>query len=186
MIKSIKAGERYINLKASAAALIIYKQQFGKEYTQDYQDAQSGKGAAQTGYQLVWSLAKCADNSIPDPEIWLKTLGKDFDIAQAVKTAAELIYESMGEFAEDKGDSEEDTDNSNLSERIAAVALRCGFTIADMNEVSISFLIRCVNEHIDIVSGGKSGKKNNVNKSVRTADSTDISSLVSKLTGGRV
>lgn len=168
MVRTIKAGKRLINIKACAAVLILYKQQFGREYTEDYE---SGDPVV-TGINLVWCMAKCADESIPDPENWLKELGTKLDIMEAVSTASALMYESMGEYT--GGDTE--TTDPNLSERLTAAALKCGFSVADLRDVSISFLLTSISEHIDM-DGGK--KKESGTKTARKATEDDVNKLIS-------
>lgn len=171
MEKTIAYKGGTFNLRASAAVMIIYKEQFGAEYTEDFDKAVNDpKWAVRVGYRLLWAMAKCADDTIADPDNFIDSLGEDFDLLSAVDSAAELMRKSLGEFAAEKSenDSEEAAEpDGELSERLVASALRCGFSVADLNKISVGFLLRCINANLE-------GRQQSSGDNVKIADENDI------------
>lgn len=178
--KTVKYSNGQFNMRASAASLITYREQFGVEYTSDFSAAvKSPLTAVKVGYRLIWAMAKCADNAIPDPETFREMLGDDFDILGAVDDAAELMHKSLGGYAEETADGEVTEDDENLSEKMTGFALRCGFSVADLNDISVGFLLRC----IENFSGDGSSKSNTADSGVRDATADDVANFV-KFLGG--
>lgn len=170
MEKTIAYSGGKFNLRASAAVMIIYKEQFGVEYTEDFSAAiMAPAEAVKVGYRLLWAMAKCADDTIPDPDIFIDGLGEDFDLLGAVDSAAELMRKSLGEFAaEESGTEEEASEPDNeLSERLVASALRCGFSVADLNRISVGFLLRCISANLE-------GRSRSDGDNIKIADENDI------------
>ena len=98
--------------------MIVYKEQFGAEYTDDFNRAvKDPVKAVSVGYRLLWAMAKCADDTIPDPDVFFDGLGDDFDLLGAVDTAAELMRKSLGEFAVC------DTENADTGEEAASTSV---------------------------------------------------------------
>lgn len=172
MEKTIAYKGGTFNLRASAAVMIVYKEQFGAEYTDDFNRAvKDPVKAVSVGYRLLWAMAKCADDNIPDPDVFFDGLGEDFDLLGAVKDAADLMKKSLGEFAADNTDvsdtADEDVENDRgISERLVAVALRCGFSVVDLNKISLGFLLRSINASL-----GDSKKSDD---NIKIADENDI------------
>ena len=170
MEKTIAYSGGKFNLRASAAVMIIYKEQFGVEYTEDFSAAiMAPAEAVKVGYRLLWAMAKCADDTIPDPDIFIDGLGEDFDLPGAVDSAAELMRKSLGEFAvEESGTEGEVSEPDNeLSERLVASALRCGFSVSDLNRISVGFLLRCISANLE-------GRSRNDGDNIKIADENDI------------
>ena len=172
MEKTIKYSGGTFNLRASAAVLIVYREQFDIEYTEDFNKAmESTIVAVEVGYRLLWAMAKCADDTIPDPDIFIDGLGEDFDLLGAVKDAADLMKKSLGEFAADNTNVSDTADEAvendrGISERLVAVALRCGFSVVDLNKISLGFLLRSINASL-----GDSKKSDD---NIKIADENDI------------
>lgn len=170
MTKTIAYGGGTFNLRASVAVLIVYKEQFGVEYTEDFRNAmESPLGAIKAGYRLIWAMAKCADDSISDPDTFREMLGDDFDILGAVDSAAELMRKSLGEFISEGNDTAENAagGDENLSESLVNSALRCGFSVSDLNHISVGFLLRCLSERLE-------GKQAESADNIKIADENDI------------
>ena len=170
MTKTIAYSGGTFNLRASAAVLIVYKEQFGIEYTEDFRNAlKSPLGAIKAGYRLIWAMAKCADDSISDPDAFREMLGDDFDILGAVDSAAELMRKSLGEFVSEGVPESGDVsgEQENISEGLVNSALRCGFSVADLNHISVGFLLRCLSERLE-------GKQAESTDNVKIADENDI------------
>ena len=170
MEKTIAYSGGTFNLRASAAVMIIYKEQFGVEYTEDFSAAiMAPAEAVKVGYRLLWAMAKCADDTIPDPDIFIDGLGEDFDLLGAVDSAAGLMRKSLGEFAaEESGTEGEASEPDNeLSERLVTSALRCGFSVADLNRISVGFLLRCISANLE-------GRSRSDGDNIKIADENDI------------
>lgn len=92
MEKTIYIDEKPVRLRSTAALAKLYKAQFGRDYFADLLKlAKASGGAKKTGklnlaqlsfenldhfdmemvYDLVWTMAKAADPSVPDPITWL-------------------------------------------------------------------------------------------------------------------
>lgn len=182
MIKTIRYNGGCFNVSAAAASLIIYKEQFGCEYLEDYiKSVGNALDGGVTGYRLVWSMAKCADRSIPDPNEFGRMLGKDFDLMGAVEACAEIMIKSMGEFLtgeddESGSDDGEESGIDTLSERLVAAAVRVGLSVEDLYSVSVGFLLRALNAYY------KTSGKNDENK-VKRADENDINAFLAFMKG---
>ena len=170
MEKTIAYSGGKFNLRASAAVMIIYKEQFGVEYTEDFSAAiMAPAEAVKVGYRLLWAMAKCADDTIPDPDIFIDGLGEDFDLIGAVDSAAELMRKSLGEFAAEESGTEGEVSkpDNELSERLVASALRCGFSVSDLNRISVGFLLRCISANLE-------GRSRSDGDNIKIADENDI------------
>ena len=170
MEKTIAYNGGKFNLRASAAVMIIYKEQFGVEYTEDFSAAiMAPAEAVKVGYRLLWAMAKCADDTIPDPDIFIDGLGEDFDLLGAVDSAAELMRKSLGEFAAEESGTEGEVSepDNELSERLVASALRCGFSVSDLNRISVGFLLRCISANLE-------GRSRSDGDNIKIADENDI------------
>lgn len=103
---------RQVKFKSTGAFLLRYKAQFGRDALQDIfklQDAVDSKNRIknidaldlEVFYNLVWTLAKTADPSIPPPLEWLDTFG-EFPLAEIVPEVIDLIFSSLGTTVEPK------------------------------------------------------------------------------------
>ncbi len=96
MEKTLNIGGKNVTFKCTAGTLLRYKQEFGKEFLADaaelmkFEDSKTKKKVESSDgkitfkdeydftklnleliYNLAWAMAKTADNSIPDPLMWL-------------------------------------------------------------------------------------------------------------------
>ena len=89
MEKTVYIDEKPVRLKSTAAITKKYKAQFRRDYFADMLKIAkvfgNGKDKKLSGisyedlgeldmdvlYDIIWTMAKMADNSIPDPETWL-------------------------------------------------------------------------------------------------------------------
>lgn len=103
---------RQVKFKSTGAFLLRYKAQFGRDALQDIlriQSAIDNKGRIknidtldlEVFYNLIWTLAKTADPSIPPPLEWLDTFG-EFPLAEIVPEVIDLIFSSLGTTVEPK------------------------------------------------------------------------------------
>ena len=103
---------RQVKFKSTGAFLLRYKAQFGRDALRDIfklQDAVDSKNRIknidaldlEVFYNLVWTLAKTSDPSIPPPLEWLDTFG-EFPLAEIVPEVIDLIFSSLGTTVEPK------------------------------------------------------------------------------------
>lgn len=185
MVKTLTGAGGDFNIRAAAAVLIIYKEQFGIEYTEDFARVGVNEAyAVQVGYRLIWSMARAADPNIMDPDKFARWVGADFDLMGAVEQAAEMMHKSLAEFAAEETESGADsgTDDSgadDLSERLVSYAIRCGFSVEDMYHVSVGFLLRSINQRF---ANTEQTEKSNKDE-IKTATDKDIAAFTAFLKG---
>lgn len=170
MEKTIKINGKDINFKATCGTLCIYKQQFGAEYCDElyrvktmedtglYTPDQIYLEQYAISYRFIWAMAKNADKSLPDPERWAEQF-KKFPMQEILSQVMEL-------FPSDENKSKDGGGNMS-SEGLTACAIACGLTTEDVYEMPIDFLVKTIDEAINI----KSGKKKN---GTRNATQRDI------------
>ena len=115
MEKTIKISGKDITFKATGGIMYRYKNQFGREYLADAMAMQEFIDSAkkkkvktadgkityvddydftklnlELAYNLAWTLAKTADNSIPDPQTWLDSFD-EFPIMEIIPQLNELM-----------------------------------------------------------------------------------------------
>lgn len=106
MEKILTIDGRQVKFKSTGAFLLRYKAQFGRDALQDIfklQGAIDNKGQIkdigaldlEIIYDLVWTLAKTADPSIPLPLEWLDGFS-EFPLNEIVPELNDLISSSMG------------------------------------------------------------------------------------------
>ena len=151
MEKTIKIGSKKIVIKASAAVLIYYKEQFGTEYNEDQEklkETQDEQFAVLMGGQLIWAMAKAANDNILSPEEFYEDIGS-FDLDLAMIEATELFEKScQGILDSGTGDKTPMT-----CEGLISSALLCKMTVSDLNKMSLAMVINVVNEYCAIKSG---------------------------------
>jgi hypothetical protein len=160
LIKTVKIEDNVFNLAATGGMVIIYKQQFGKEYYEELEtlstaSQQSTKEALYGAYKLIWAMSKAADVTVPDPDIWINSFDK-FPLLQLIPHAVDLLTRSFGQIK--KEDGEKDGSEKMTAENLVACCLACGMNISDINNLSIGFLINSVSEYVKIKSGAASQK----------------------------
>ena len=149
-------GGRF-NIRASAAVLIRYKEQFGAEYTDDYAEMGSNiLNSVIVGKRLLWCMAKCADTSIPAPDAFYSDIEGKCDIVDAIIKASEMMKDSLGEFVSDEAEEGGgDNESYELSESLTSSAIRFGFSVADMNEISTGFMLKAMLKSVKNVESDK-------------------------------
>ena len=112
MEKMLTIDGRQVKFKSTGAFLLRYKAQFGRDALQDIfklQSAIDSKGTIQDPsaldleviYNLVWTLAKTADPSIPPPLDWLDEFA-EFPLSEIVPEVIDMIFASLGSTVESK------------------------------------------------------------------------------------
>ena len=104
MEKTVMIGGNKYTMKSTAANLLKYKAQFGRDLLTDVQKLQSAqlpdggwdfsKIELETLYDMVWLLIKAANPELPPPMQWLDTLDS-FPLKEAAGEAMLLYVESM-------------------------------------------------------------------------------------------
>ena len=95
MEKIIKIDGREVRLKSSAALPLRYKAQFGRDL---FSDMDRKKGAAidsEVFYNVIWTLAKCADDSILPVVEWVDQF-EFFPVFKIFNEINEIVTLSMG------------------------------------------------------------------------------------------
>lgn len=112
MEKILTIDGRQVRFKSTGAFLLRYKAQFGRDAIRDIlrlQSAIDGKGQIknidtldlEVFYNLIWTLAKTADPSIPPPLEWLDEFSV-FPLNEILPELAELIFSSFSATVEPK------------------------------------------------------------------------------------
>jgi len=112
MEKILTIDGRQVKFKSTGAFLLRYKAQFGRDAIQDIlrlQSAIDNKGQIknidtldlEVFYNLIWTLAKTADPSIPPPLEWLDEFSV-FPLNEILPELAELIFASFSATVEPK------------------------------------------------------------------------------------
>lgn len=105
MERVVTIGGQPYKMKSTAANLLKYKAQFGRDLLEDIsimQGAMKPDGSfdfsvldLEVIYNMCWLLLKAADPSLPPPMEWLDTLDS-FPLHEAAGAAMQLYVESMG------------------------------------------------------------------------------------------
>jgi len=112
MEKILTIDGRQVKFKSTGAFLLRYKAQFGRDAIQDIlrlQSAIDGKGQIknidtldlEVFYNLVWTLAKTADPSIPPPLEWLDEFS-EFPLMDIIPEIVDMIFSCLTSTVESK------------------------------------------------------------------------------------
>ncbi len=106
MEKTLTIDGRQIRFKSTGAFLLRYKAQFGRDAIKDIlkimeafdEKTQEVKNIEMVDlevfYNLVWTLAKTAEPSIPDPMTWLDSFD-EFPLMEIIPEIQDLITSSL-------------------------------------------------------------------------------------------
>lgn len=148
MEKTITIGKKNIVLRAVAGVLIIYKEQFGSEYVEDMADIADDMAKAVTvGGQLIWAMAKAADDRIMPPKEFYEEVG-EFDMDTAFREAADLFDLSCRNI-ESNGNGNE----ALTSENLVTSALLCKMSYDELCRMSLSMALNIISQYSAIRSG---------------------------------
>jgi hypothetical protein len=95
MEKIIKIDGKDVRLKSSAALPLRYKAQFGRDLFADMERKEGDPINSEAFFNVIWALAKCADDSIPPVVEWVEQF-EEFPVFKIFNEANELIALSMG------------------------------------------------------------------------------------------
>jgi len=112
MEKILIIDGRQVRFKSTGAFLLRYKAQFGRDALQDIlriQSAIDNKGRIknidtldlEVFYNLVWTLAKTADPSIPPPLEWLDEFS-EFPLMDIIPEIVDMIFSCLTSTVESK------------------------------------------------------------------------------------
>lgn len=106
MEKTLTIDGRQVRFKSTGAFLLRYKAQFGRDAFADVMrladaiDENTGELTnidaldLETLFNLVWTLAKTADPTLPDPMTWLDTFA-EFPIFEILPEVQDMILASV-------------------------------------------------------------------------------------------
>ncbi|MEL7609492.1 MAG: hypothetical protein AAGU74_08285 [Bacillota bacterium] len=95
MERIIKIDGKDVRLKSSAALPLKYKAQFGRDLFADMDRKKDEPIDSEVFYNLIWLLAKCADDAIPPVMEWVESFGS-FPVFKIFNDVGALITLSMG------------------------------------------------------------------------------------------
>lgn len=150
MEKIIRIDGKDVAISNSCGALVIYRQQFGREYFEDLKDAKNAKGRKKielceaAGFKLLWAMARTADDTIPPPQKWLGEI-KEINVRKALSTAEQMISESM----KTKGASGKGGGRPYRSEDLLSACISCGIGIDSALKMPLGFLLDVLSEYAD-------------------------------------
>ena len=152
MEKIIRIGNNSILLKTTAGVLIHYKQQFGRDYTEDYalladckEDSEHyAELFCETGLRLLWAMARTA-NSIAPPSEWLTGIAPE-ELLTAIVEASKLFGDSISK-AESSAES---SGNAFNVETLIAEALVCGLTMEDLDRMPLPMVLKTIDEWLRV------------------------------------
>lgn len=96
MEKTIKIDGRDVRFRSSGALPILYRSLTGREYFSDMaQNTKKLKSfSTETIEDLIWVLARCADEAVPDKMTWYDSFD-EFPIFSVYTGLNELVVSSM-------------------------------------------------------------------------------------------
>jgi hypothetical protein len=112
MEKVLVIDGRQVAFKSTGAFLLRYKAQFGRDAIQDiYKLQQTVDTVGQIAnidaldlevfYNLIWTLAKTADPTIPPPLEWLDTFS-EFPLIDIIPEVIDMMFASLSVTAQSK------------------------------------------------------------------------------------
>lgn len=153
MTGSVDIGGKKIEISATLGAMLRYKEQFGREYTEDISELSKLKdndndkyisAVALTGFKLIWAMAKTADSSVPAPDVWAESF-KDTDISMIMLEAVALFSQSLGDHSDENSENGE-ANEEFTTEGLTALCTLYGIGINELDRLSVDMVIRIMNE----------------------------------------
>lgn len=93
MEKTVKIGDKQVTFKCTGGTMMRYRNQFNREFLVDLEKLKDIDKPGQFGNMslepfecILWTMAKTADDSIPDPLTWLDS----FDFFPTLKIWKEV------------------------------------------------------------------------------------------------
>lgn len=113
MEKILTIDGRQVKFKSTGAFLLKYKAQFGKDAIQDIFKLQNAIDVEtkkvknievldlEVFYNLIWTLAKTADPSLPPPMEWLDSFS-EFPLVDIIPEVMDMIFSCLQSTAQSK------------------------------------------------------------------------------------
>lgn len=97
MTKTIKLGDKRIRLESNAYSLILYENEFKRNFIKDFENICGNAGEVDVvNYaRFLWTLAKTADEELTDFESFVKSIDLS-GIFSSIATIVELIASNIG------------------------------------------------------------------------------------------
>ena len=152
----ITIGNKPYKITASAGVLVHYKSEFGTDYIEDSRRLAEDDNAeveqyAIVGTQFLWSMAKTADMNILPYAEWVVNLG-EFDLESALSEAQELFAQSLSSLSEH---GENSNSEPLTAEKLIAYSALCGMTLADLDKLPLSMVLKTIRHYVHIKYGGE-------------------------------
>lgn len=146
MERMITAGGKPYKIRASAGALVLYKAQFGIDYTEEISALEDGneESAYIIGCRLLWAMARSVKEKLPTPNEFINGM-KPKELVQALKVSQELFSLSLD--GHDNSDYDEEKNFS--AEELMADAALCGMSLRDLNELPLRMVIDTINKYAE-------------------------------------
>ena len=186
MEKTIYIDEKQVKLKSTAALPKRYKAQFGRDYFADLMKVAKvfGKGTKrnfgiqdisfasldhmdmEVFYDIIWTMAKTADRTIPDPLEWLDGF-EVFPLNEIMGEVKDLLTDTMPTSKKKVSDKDSSSGEPFTNESFFYVCRQVGLTSEDMEEMTIGDCLDYVQEYID-------NQKKDENPTARKATQEDF------------
>lgn len=146
MERMITVGGKPYKIRASAGALILYKAQFGVDYTDEIAELKDGdeESAYIIGCRLMWAMARSAKDKLPAPDDFINTM-KPKELVRALTISQELFALSL---STNDDDYEHDSRTFSAEELMADAAL-CGMSLCDLNELPLRMVIETIEQYAE-------------------------------------
>lgn len=176
MRKLYEIGGRRVTLKSSVHTWFLYKGEFGRELSEDFEraividalrskEADEIKKARLFGEEyrlwmgLLWTFAAEGTPRLMPFEDWVKTID-GVDLAEIVKTVTELYLPTIKPDRKNRGMSaDEDESGGVCTEELVDDLLSIGITIEDMRDMTIAQALNIFHAHIRRIKRAR-GEKN--------------------------
>lgn len=147
MEKAILISGRYVNFKATGGMFYRYKAQFGRELIDDLEHINNQSAELETIYNVLWTLAKTADNTIPCPDRWLDS----FEVFPVLDIYNELQDIILGNLEVDAcnrsfGGEGDEGDRTSTEDFVALLSM-LGISISDMDKFTYGMLLNLTHSH---------------------------------------
>lgn len=158
MIKSVHINEKLYTLKASAYVIILYKEQFGSDLFSDLDKISILKKTkskrlsafnAMVAYRLFWTMIYTGNTGISDPETFMKEIPTN-ELSDLINQAESVFIKSVS--TNKPVQSTENNIEPITAEKFAVCCQSCGISLADTNNYSLGFILRYMDEYINIRS----------------------------------
>lgn len=149
MERTITAGGKPYKIRASAAALIIYKAQFGVDYIEELQNVGNDNEKAYIiGCRLLWAMARSAAEQLPTPDEWINMISPE-EITDALLMSTEMFRHSLLAYESSSASKGEPF----TAEKFRAMAALCSLSYEDLNVMPLGMALNTIENYMDIRYG---------------------------------